>query len=117
MTDASLKLYSQYTAENTSGVELRKVAEEWAENVSWKNKWCYLGTCYPWSTPGGSFTSGQGAEVSTASRGTQPGPWVFPITPLVQGWVDNSIPNKGVVLKLKDEAQSQCGGGLSPIGR
>ncbi len=109
VTSATLKLFSQYTAENTSGVELLKVTEDWAENVSWKNKWCYLGTCYPWSTPGGSFSAGQGAEVSTASRGTQPGFWEFPVTLLAQGWVNNSIPNKGAILKLKDEMQGQCG--------
>ncbi|MBC8076930.1 MAG: DNRLRE domain-containing protein, partial [Chloroflexales bacterium] len=93
---------SSVPAENLSqNVELYRLTRDWDGNARWNT---------PWVTPGGDVatpaldardvppTSGQGSIFN------------WNATAAVQGWVSGSIPNNGLLLKLRDElAYNKCG--------
>jgi RHS repeat-associated protein len=111
VTDATLGLHAPGAALNTAGVQVREVANSWNHQVSWKVRHC-SGSCINWTHPGGDF-AGEGAEVQTTQRGSQAGWWNFSeeITGMAQRWVEGA-PKNGLIVKLADEAQKECGGSL-----
>jgi RHS repeat-associated protein len=115
----NLKVRPEYPAENTSGVEVRRVTgTNWAPNVSWKWAWCISGTCNYWKTPGGDYAS-QGVLIKTSEH-SPTGWWEFggpEMRQIVQGWVAGSLPDDGLLMKLADEAEEKCGAGLCALRR
>lgn len=106
ITAATVGLNAPVAALNTSGVELRRAIRPWTGLLSWST---YNGI-NAWTVPGGDFNFSEGAEVLTAQRGSQAGWWSFSqgLAPLVQGWVWGTIPNEGLILKLKDDQVREC---------
>ncbi len=89
IVNADLKLY-QYQTIGTEGfvIGLHQVTESWEENmITWNNQPDYL------PSPESTITVTVGALT-----------WLsWDITSLLQGWLDGSITNYGVVLKDTDE--------------
>lgn len=104
---ATLDLYSPSTAQNTSGVEVRRATRDWTSGVDWLK---YNGSA-AWGVEGGDFTS-EGSEVLTVNRGTQAGTWSFGgqgLTWLVDRWASGATPNQGLLVKLRDDKVRECG--------
>lgn len=111
---AVLGLYAPLAAQNTSGVEVRRVSKNWSSAVNWRR----YATKSPeegggdllWAKEGGDFAA-EGAAVSTAERGAQAGWWNFSgaLTGLVSKWISGEIQNQGLVAKLQDDESRQCG--------
>ncbi|MGH2976264.1 MAG: hypothetical protein ACRDLL_15585, partial [Solirubrobacterales bacterium] len=73
VSSAIFRIRSTETAQNTKGVELRKVTKPWTWQASWSR---YDGPEHLWSTEGGDYSELLG-EVLTANRGNQAGWWEF----------------------------------------
>jgi len=119
LTSATIGLYSAKEATSVSRVDLYDIDEAWGAlrqlqtpttPVSWtyreenQRKWATAGGVYGryMSTP---------AFVKTAERGSKAGPWNFTgtdLTWLVQRWLDKTVPNNGVLLKLHEEGTVSC---------
>jgi RHS repeat-associated protein len=100
ISSASIDLYAPKAAKNTSGVEIARATKPWNSSASWFQ----YQIASTWTTPGGDFTS-EGGFLETATRGSQAGWWQFSqgMSQLAEKWVTGSIPNQGVLLRLKDE--------------
>jgi RHS repeat-associated protein len=98
---ATVGLYAQNAAKNTSGAEVRRATQNWTGSVNWYK---YDGTS-SWKTPGGDFTT-EGAEILTGARGNQAGWWTFSegLAPIVQDWL-NGAENQGLLVKIKDDGE------------
>jgi hypothetical protein len=116
VADATLALYSPESW-NTTGVEVRQATTPWTIDVEWDT----YDSVNPWIEPGGDFAS-YGTEVLTSDRGSQEGWWLFSNDPhaehlqndlatLVRRWVSGQVPNRGLIVKLRDEVE--CGGGVA----
>ncbi len=108
LTSAAIGLYASAKAQNTIGVEMRRVTKPWTNEVTWNQ---YKKGAGNWTTPGGDFTS-EGATIETAVRGSQAGWWTFSqqgIAEVVQKWVTGAIPNNGVLLRQQAELPWQSG--------
>jgi RHS repeat-associated protein len=115
LTSATIGLYSTKEAANVSRVDLYDVDQAWGTGlqrtpVSWiyasnnQTKWTTAGGVY------GKYLSSP-ALVTTFQRGNQPGWWSFTgsgLTWLVQRWLDGTVPNDGVLLKLHEESTRSC---------
>jgi RHS repeat-associated protein len=109
ISSATLGLYAPNSSRNTQGVQLWRVAKPWNSTVSWNR----YSTGNLWKTPGGDYEAGSkyNIGITTASRGTQAGPWTFSGQPLgwiVQQWLSGAVPNWGFLLKLSDENWHEC---------
>jgi RHS repeat-associated protein len=105
--DASLNLYSPSKAQNSSGVQVRRLTSAWGNTATWNCGYYSFG-CVKWTKPGGDFTE-EGSEVLTSERGNEPGPWIFKgLGPVVEGWLSGSTLPAGLLLKLKDESPRVC---------
>ncbi|HMI82261.1 MAG TPA: DNRLRE domain-containing protein [Solirubrobacterales bacterium] len=114
-SSATLGVWGWSEARNTSGVQLFDANQTWDSTVNWKNYDTYnAGKHHAWTSPGGDFgkyTSPKEIAVNTADRGNGAGWWEFKgqsLTWLVQRWLSGTVPNQGVLLKLKDEGQREC---------
>ena len=56
VTSATLGLHAPGAVENTTGLQVRRVTDDWGENVSWRCQWTSAGTCVTWNPAGGEFT-------------------------------------------------------------
>lgn len=111
LTSASIALYSAKTATNVTKVDLYSVDRDWNEGVTWRKTGK---ATHEWVAKGGDFGKDMPtpASVTPAQRGgSQPGWWTFSspdLTWLAQRWLDGSVPNYGVLLKLTDEVPRVC---------
>jgi RHS repeat-associated protein len=98
VTAATISLYG--SAQNTSGVELRKATKNWTSVVNWSK---YDGHT-AWTKPGGDYTT-EGVQILTSERGSQAGWWNFSsgLVPVVQQWVSTPAANNGVLVKLRED--------------
>lgn len=97
--NADFAMYA-YARSNTTPFSVSVYQQTRVHNqyASWN---LYDGT-NPWTTPGGDFVST--ADDTTANVGAAINAWVhFYPTKLVQGWLDGTIPNDGMVLKASSE--------------
>jgi RHS repeat-associated protein len=104
VSEATVGLFAPWEPLNISGIELRRVAQNWDSNVNWTKA---TGTT-SWSNPGGTF-NGEGAEILASERAELEGWWNFSkgLAPIVQGWVTGAMANQGLVIKLKSEEACQ----------
>jgi RHS repeat-associated protein len=102
---AVLGVHAPSAAQNTSGVQVARATKSWTGAVNWLK---YDGI-NNWAAQGGDY-SFEGTEILTANRGAQAGWWEFStnLEKPVRGWVSGSIPNQGLLLKLRDELPPQC---------
>jgi RHS repeat-associated protein len=104
---AALSLYAPKEAENTPGLETRRVTKSWTTDLNWQRYDLHNN----WTTPGGDFTSEGQAQVLTSQRGSQAGWWEFnseSLRSLVAGWVTGSTANQGLVVKQTNETKAEC---------
>ncbi|WP_040668658.1 DNRLRE domain-containing protein, partial [Nitrolancea hollandica] len=101
---AQMGLYGYQSASATSPahVEIHRVTRAWTSNASWNT---YDGT-HTWTTQGGDYdpSVAYSSDVNWQQAQAQ-WQWWFP-TDLVQGWVDGSIANQGMLLKTSSETDS-----------
>ncbi len=107
VSEAKLSLYSPSAAENTPGVEVRRVTKNWNEALNWKYA---TKSSSLWTTPGGDYGS-EGAEVLTSQRGTEAGWWEFSsleLTELIGKWRADQLQNQGLMLRSISESKAEC---------
>lgn len=113
LSSATLGVWGE-EARNTTGVRVWDANQTWDSTVNWKNYDTYSnGKHHAWTSPGGDYGKYAGKEIAlnTSERGNSKGWWEFngqSLTWLVQRWLSGTVPNQGVLLKLKDEAQHEC---------
>lgn len=94
---------------NWTAVNLYRVTKSWTSSVNWVEAGG-TGPAKDWTTPGGDYAESV-ASVTSASRGSGPGPWTFSdpaLTLLVQNWLSGATPNYGVLSMLPDEKNRSC---------
>jgi hypothetical protein len=115
LTGATIGLYSSKEATSVSRVDLYGVDKSWESKVTWR--WPtsdhHNRAEVEWATPGGDYGKymPNPAFVKTAERGSKAGWWNFTgadLTWLVQRWLDKTVPNDGVLLKLHEEGTVSC---------
>lgn len=108
IASASVNLYDPQAATGVTGVQLRRATQSWETSLNWFNYRVTGGKGFPWTTPGGDFTS-EGSEVLTSMRGTEAGWWQFSdgMQTLVSKWLRNEVQRQGLIVKLSDE--TPCG--------
>jgi RHS repeat-associated protein len=112
LTSATIGLNSVKTATNVTKVDLYDVSRSWNNSVTWG--YAKSGGNVAWTSQGGDFGKlmPNPASVSTAERGSQPGPWIFSgsaLLNLVETWrTSSSAFNNGVLIKLADEQPRVC---------
>ncbi len=89
--------------DNSTPLKLYALTQPFTGNATWDS---YDGT-NPWSDAGGDYDSTAASETETVdpSTGANPVDW-YP-TELVQGWIDGSIPNDGLLVKEPDDSVDQ----------
>lgn len=105
VSSASFHAHAFGAAQNTKGVELRKVTKPWTWQASWSR---YDGPEHLWTTEGGDYSDLLG-EVLTANRGSQAGWWDFS---LPASSVEEEIAAEEqlpVMMKLIDDKVRECG--------
>lgn len=110
--DATVGLYSASEAQNTPGLELKRLTEEFHFGADWTRAYAWFST-KNWTTPGGDFDAQGKAEIKTSERGSAAGWWNFnspALTELVWNWHSKSTPNYGVIVKQTDETKAECEG-------
>ncbi|MFE5594053.1 DNRLRE domain-containing protein, partial [Streptomyces sp. NPDC056549] len=101
--DANVRLWSTQTAQDTTGAvyELRPLTRDFDEATA---TWAKADASTNWTTAGGDF----GASVAdTGAMTNDPARHDWNVTSLAQSWVTTPASQKGVVLKMADEAASQ----------
>jgi YD repeat-containing protein len=120
LTSATIGLYSAKEATNVSRVDLYDINEAWGAlrqlqipttPVSWtyreenQRKWATAGGVY------GKYLPTPATVAASERGGSKPGWWPISgsnLTWLVQRWLDGSVPNNGVLLKLHEESSRTC---------
>jgi RHS repeat-associated protein len=117
LTSGTIGLYSAKEATNVSRVDLYDLSHWWESTATRHPDWLHYSDDghdhNRWTNPGGDYGAHMStpAFITTAGRGSQPGPWNFSgadLTWLVQRWLDGTVPNNGVLLKLHEEGTVSC---------
>lgn len=96
--NASLTLSLQSTStSNLSAIDLHQVTTAWTSYASWD----YYDGSNPWQSPGGDFASTVASSVN--SVGVAGAAYLWYPTQMVQGWVNRTLPNDGMILKEATE--------------
>lgn len=100
--DAKVRLWSTQTAQDTTGAiyELRPLTRDFDEAATWAKATATT----PWTTPGGDFGA---AVADTGAKTNDPARHDWNITSLAQSWVTTPSSQKGVAVKMADEAATQ----------
>jgi RHS repeat-associated protein len=110
VSKAVLSLYAPAAAENTTGLETRRVTKSWNSSLNWESP--TGSSTNRWATLGGDFNSEGLAQVLTSQRGSAAGWWNFEsesLRKLVAGWVGGKIANYGLLVKQNNETRtSEC---------
>lgn len=109
VSKAVLGLYAPAAAENTTGLETRRVTKSWNSELNWESPTGKSDKESLWTTPGGDFNSEGLAEVLTSKRGSAAGWWEFEsesLRKLVAGWVAGTTNNYGLLVKQNNETRT-----------
>ena len=124
VSEATVGINSPEPALNTTGLELRNILPEdpWNSYVSWfyydvSNHWReWNGNLGKYvDVSGGAYSPSSGAQLLTSARGSQAGWWTFSSPAMASSaewWASNPSKNQGFLLKLLDDANKVCSGGL-----
>lgn len=101
--DANVRLWSTQTAQDTTGAlyELRPLTRDFDEATA---TWAKADASTNWTTAGGDFGA---VTADTGAMTNDPARHDWNVTSLAQSWVTTPASQKGVVLKMADEAASQ----------
>ncbi len=105
VSSATFHIRSTETAQNTEGVELRKVTKPWTWQASWSR---YDGPEHLWETEGGDYSEWLG-EVLTSERGSQAGWWEFSLPTETVEEEATEGEQLEVIMKLLDDQVRECG--------
>jgi RHS repeat-associated protein len=109
VSSATVSLYAPTAAENTAGVEMRRVTKPWTSALNWR-RYESNPAGGLWATPGGDYTA-EGADILTAQRGSQAGWWDFSspsLREVVGKWVSSAASNQGLLVKNSNESKAEC---------
>ncbi|WP_143664716.1 DNRLRE domain-containing protein, partial [Streptomyces sp. NRRL B-24572] len=100
--DANVRLWSTQTSQDTTGAlyELRPLTRDFDESATWVK----ADSATNWTTQGGDFGA---VTADTGAMTNDPARHDWNVTSLAQSWVTTPASQKGVVLKMADEAASQ----------
>ncbi|MFD0078461.1 DNRLRE domain-containing protein [Streptomyces sp. NPDC127166] len=101
--DANVRLWSTQTAQDTTGAvyELRPLTRDFDEATA---TWVKADAGTNWTAAGGDFGA---VTADTGAMTNDPARHDWNVTSLAQSWVTTPASQKGVVLKMADEAASQ----------
>ncbi|CAM5276078.1 hypothetical protein STANM309S_04927 [Streptomyces tanashiensis] len=101
--DANVRLWSTQTAQDTTGAvyELRPLTRDFDESTA---TWVKADASTNWTAAGGDFGA---VTADTGAMTNDPARHDWNVTSLAQSWVTTPASQKGVVLKMADEAASQ----------
>ncbi|MEU6879181.1 DNRLRE domain-containing protein [Streptomyces sp. NPDC046712] len=101
--DANVRLWSTQTAQDTTGAvyELRPLTRDFDEATA---TWVKANASTNWTTAGGDFGA---VTADTGAKTNDPARHDWNVTSLAQSWVTTPASQRGVVLKMADEAASQ----------
>ncbi|HET6241148.1 MAG TPA: DNRLRE domain-containing protein, partial [Arthrobacter sp.] len=115
LTTATIGLYSPKTATNITKVDMYDVSSTWTNGVTWrwwdtfhkpsKNEWVSKGGDY------GKYMPTPTSLTPAERGGSGAGLWKFTgpeLTWLTQRWLEGTVPDNGVLLKLADETPHVC---------
>ena len=116
LTSATIGLYSSKAATNITKVDMFDVSRSWTLPTwnYWEAGHGNGQNAFSWLTAGGDYGKYMPTPTSLtpAERGgSGTGPWTFSspeLTWLTQRWLEGTVPNNGVMLKLTDEAPHVC---------
>jgi RHS repeat-associated protein len=114
LTSATIGLHSAKTATDVTRVDLYDVSREWDSGATWTSATGGGNPKDRWTASGGDYGRYMPTPTSLTPvdrGGSGPGWWKFSspdLTWLVQRWIDGSVPNNGVLLKLSDETPRVC---------
>lgn len=114
LTSAMIGLYSAKTATNITKVDMYDISRSWTSDVNWTYSSKPYNNNQKWATSGGEFGKYMPTPTSLTPEergGSAAGWWNFTspnLTWLVQRWLGGAVPNKGVLVKLADEAPPVC---------
>ncbi len=98
--DAELTLYLEAASTtNTAPVSVHRVTRSWGLDATWNQ--AQAGTS--WTSAGGDFDSTATATLQSVG-GTTGAALQWPVRKLVQGWVDGSLANNGLLVKQQAES-------------
>lgn len=104
VSSATLTMYNVNTA-STAALEMRRLLKTFNETTcTWNNQL----TATPWQTAGAAGALDRDSTViATGTRsGTSSGSYVMSgagFTALVEGWINGTIPNNGIIIQAVDE--------------
>lgn len=94
VVNASVKLY--FTGGNSKvRLNLYQAAKTWNEASA---TWMLAQTADPWAIPGGDYTTSLGSFVAPSTNNTYKSYSSTELKTLVQGWINGSITNQGILL-------------------
>jgi RHS repeat-associated protein len=101
--EAHLKLWQETTTTNSTGAvyELRGLTRSFTGNQA---TWNSAASGTAWTAPGGDFSSTVGGTVSGLTN--DPNRQNLDATPVVQGWVNTTGSNHGLLVKLRSESST-----------
>ncbi|MFJ9575462.1 DNRLRE domain-containing protein [Streptomyces sp. NPDC101191] len=101
--DAKVRLWSTQTAQDTAGAvyELRPLTRDFDESAA---TWTKADAATSWTTPGGDFGAVAG---DTGAKTNDPARHDWSVVSMAQSWVTTPASQRGVVLKMADEAAAQ----------
>lgn len=113
INSATVGVYSPTEAKNVGQVNLYDADKLWNKTVNWKYYLSEGQKRLAWTAEGGDYGKyiRTPTTLTTAQRGSDPGWWNFSgerMTWLVRRWVEGSVPNEGLLLKLAEETPRVC---------
>ncbi|MEV6868092.1 DNRLRE domain-containing protein [Streptosporangium subroseum] len=98
ITDATLSLWGFNGSGADADFAVHRLTKPFAENATWTSS----GTAGTWATPGGDYTPAAESTQSFLLADPAWTPWT--VTEAAQAWIADPTSNKGLLVKVDDEA-------------
>lgn len=97
--ELTMTLYQSNASLPGQSVSVHRVTRPWNDNAAtWNSATSILS---PWDSAGGDYTPGNAAATTINANGS----YVWDITALVDGWVNNRFPNNGLLMRADGPSQ------------
>ena len=97
--ELTMTLYQTNSFQSNQSVSVHRVTRPWNDNAAtW---YVSTGAPAPWNNPGGDYASGSVSAATIMGNGN----YVWDITALVDGWVNNRYPNNGLLMRADGPSQ------------
>lgn len=109
--ELTMNLYSTASALPGQVVSVHRVTRSWTDSSA---SWTYGSLLSAWSTPGGDYVAANAGATTIGANGA----YVWDVTSLVDGWVNGSLPNYGLLMRADGPSlQARFYGFQSSTGR